>query len=212
MNQKGYSLVSIVIVFFILSLLGLSVLWVTFNQRSKVNRDYDNLSAIYAAESGIEYMKAVINNSIDNNSNNNGNNGNKNNNSGKKENNGNKQNEGNNDNEDILQQTLSGYIDQIEKIEGDKHFIIKGISVLDNSNGNGNNNGKSNGNGNNNGNNGNGNSSYVISIASEGHAGKQVYTAYIKLIVDTHGNSSSLSIETWKIIKGSYKPAIFNNL
>lgn len=184
MNEKGYSLISIVIVFFILSLLGLSVLWVTYNQRSKVNKDYDNLSAIYAAESGIEYMKAVINNELNSDDNNKGND---------KENHGNRGH---------LKQKLRDlgdyYSGHKEDIERDKYFIIKNISVLDNS-----------GNGNGNGNN---DSSYVVSIASEGHAGKQVYTAYAKLVLDISDNLNSLSIQTWKVIRGIYKPAVFNNL
>lgn len=187
MKQKGASLISVVIIFFILSLLGLSILGVMFNRTYRVQNDYERLSAVYIAESGIEYVKAIVVDST----NSKGDNGNNNNGGNRSGDNG----QSKKDNIDTLQQTLNNYIGHIENMGIDRYFIIKNILLLDESNKNG-----------------NGNPAYTIFIASEGYNGKVVYTAYAKLLLDVHGNSSSLSVQAWKVIKGNYKYVILNNL
>lgn len=170
MNQKGSSLISVIVVFFVLSIVGLSVWWMVLSHGYKLRRDYDYLSAVYAAESGIEYIKAVVDNILND------------------ENGGN-----NNGQKKDLQKILNSYVSREISLDRDSYFILKAIDVdkgkdVDKD------------------------KVWYVAIASEGHAGNQVYTAYAKLMWNVNDTSGYPSVQAWKVIKGVYNDKVFKNL
>lgn len=174
MNEKGSALIITMIVFLVLFVLGTSMLFVSYSHAILAKKDINGISASYMAESGIQYIEAVLNNNI----------------------------------EDIMNKYITDKKGMLrilnnnivnpnanysEAIDDKGYFIIKYLNVSQSTNDD---------------------STYFLSIASEGHTGQQIYTAYVELKLNFRADLSSkpITVQSWKVIKGRFNANIIQNL
>lgn len=65
-NENGYALVIVLIIFTVVSLLGMTILSVVTSEHKFTNIDSRNQSTFYVAEAGVNYVLSMINNEIEN--------------------------------------------------------------------------------------------------------------------------------------------------